>query len=96
MTDVVPGRFERETFSPREENLGRNCMYWGIINGVGCCYPKAELEHRTSCEGIIDDVCLYVKDGREPVSLTDEQQIEIKTRVPSLGLKWYLPPGETI
>ena len=83
---------QRETFYPTEENLGRNCMFWGVLAVVGCNYPKAELQGRKSCEGIIDDVCLFIKDGREPISLSHEQQVEIKTRLPNSDL----PPGETV
>lgn len=28
---------------------------------VGCFFPKFEMEGRTSCEGMIDDVCLFLK-----------------------------------
>ncbi len=87
---------EREVFYPKEENLGKSCMYWGIVAISGCNYPKVELQGRTSCEGIIDDVCLFIKDGREPLSLTPEQQIEIKTRIPGLDSNLNLPPGETV
>ncbi|HSX46852.1 MAG TPA: hypothetical protein VLF87_02600 [Patescibacteria group bacterium] len=96
MTDVNLGLPERDTFYPKEENLGKNCSFWGKTALAGCDFPKMELQGRTSCEGIIDDVCLWVKDGREVVSLTHEQQVEIKTRVPSLGARFSLPPGEII
>jgi hypothetical protein len=47
-----------ERFYPTEKNLGKECMFWDV-NGrfVGCNFPKTEMEGRTSCEGIIDDVC---------------------------------------
>jgi len=85
---------EGERFSPTEENLGQNCLYWRVVGGIAsaCRYPKAALEGRRSCEGIIDDVCLFVKDGRRPTSLSEDQIIEIKTRPPSAD-KFYLPPG---
>jgi len=95
MPTESPGTPEGANFYPKEENLGRNCQYWGTLNIVGCDFPKMELRGRTSCEGIVDDVCLYVKDGREPISLNDAQQMEIKTRMPSLT-KNNLPPGETM
>lgn len=81
-------------FYPTEENLGRNCEFWDAE--VGCYYPKAEMDSRRSCEGIIDDVCLFLKDGRRPSSLTEEQILEIKTRAPDLDDKSYLPPGDTV
>lgn len=90
------GSPERKSFYPKEENLGRNCEFWGVHSTPKCDFPKIQLQGRTSCEGIIDDVCLFIKNGREPLSLTEEQQTELKTRMPSLGPKWYLPPGETI
>ena len=89
MTDV-------EKSYPMEANLGRDCLYWSLGGfGTACCYPKAELEHRRGCEGIVDDVCLFVKDGRRPSSLNQEQMDEIKNRAPDLWDKSYLPPGNT-
>lgn len=82
---------EVEKYYPNEPNLGQNCLYWNFESG--CFYPKAELEHRRSCEGMIDDVCLFVKDGRRPSSLNEEQMNEIKNRAPDLYDKTYLPPG---
>lgn len=51
------------------------------------------MEGRRSCEGIIDDVCLYLKNERRPPSLSDQQILEIKTRPPGAIDKSYLPPG---
>lgn len=86
-------------FFPGEENLGKNCMFWGlkVVGGiaVGCAYPKAELEGRMSCDGIVDDVCLFIKDGRQPSSLTEQQRTELITRIPNLTDKSYIPPGNT-
>lgn len=80
---------------PAEANLGRNCLFWSNGDSLpyGCAYPKAELMGRLSCEGMIDDVCLFMKDGRLPRSLTVEQIVELKTRPPSLDDKSYIPPG---
>lgn len=82
-----------ERFYPGPENLGENCKFWGL-NGpvVGCNFPKAELMGRLSCEGIIDDVCLFIKDGRPAPSLTEKQMQEIKTTAPHL--RPNLPPGK--
>lgn len=94
---------ESGRYYPAEENLGKNCMFWqGIVSSghgagrlaVGCFYPKMELEGRTSCEGMIDDVCLFIKSGRKPSSLTDAQINEIRFRVPDFN-KNDLPPGNT-
>ena len=85
-----------EKYFPRAENLGQDCLYWAIGGlASGCDYPKVELSGRRSCEGIVDDVCLYVKDGRTPVSLTDGQIAEIKTSVPNSHYN-NLPPGGTV
>lgn len=90
---------ETEKFYPSEENLGNSCRFWVIqrIPGVvfGCNFPKFEMRGRTSCEGIIDDVCLFLKDGRRPKSLTEEQMRELKLRMPDLNDRTYIPPGDT-
>jgi len=96
MTNGATNPEGRETHYPKEENLGRNCLFWNAGGTFRCDFPKAELLGRTSCEGIIDDVCLFLKDGREPLSLTEEQQIELTTRAPGLDHKFYIPPGETV
>jgi hypothetical protein len=85
-----------ERFYPTEKNLGKDCMFWDV-NGrfVGCNFPKTEMEGRTSCEGIIDDVCLFLKDGRKPKSLTPEQIMRLKISPPQIGRKDNIPPGET-
>jgi hypothetical protein len=82
-------------FYPNEVNLGCNCTFWDL-GSMACVFPKAELQGRHSCEGIIDDVCLYRKNGRTPASLSSEQILEIKTRGQDLYDKSYLPPGDTI
>lgn len=86
---------ESERKYPKEVNLGRDCLYW-CLGGIasGCCFPKVELEGRRSCEGIVDDVCLFIKDGRRPSSLTDSQMVELKTRAPNLQKSLHLPPGD--
>ncbi len=64
-----------EKYYPKEANLGQGCSFWNLGNfAAECCYPKYELQGRTTCRGIIDDVCLYVKDGRQP-------QVEAHPRV---------------
>ena len=91
-----------ERFYPKEENLGKDCLYWqGLDTGgkhslarfaIGCMFPKYEMEGRLSCEGIVDDVCLYLKDGRRPSSLSQDQIDEIRFRIPD-GDNRNLPPG---
>lgn len=81
---------ERENFYPTEENLGKSCLFWS--KELGCTLPKIEMEGRRSCEGIIDDICLYLKGRRPPKSLTDEQLMELKLRIPDTPLD--IPPGD--
>jgi len=83
---------EREVFYPEEANLGKNCLFWNIEEG--CTFPKKEMEGRRSCDGIIDDVCLYLKNRRPPKSLTPEQLLELRTRIPNSPLD--IPPGDSI
>ena len=83
---------EYEKFRPNEENLGKECVFWS--RNIGCMYPKMQMEGRRSCEGIVDDVCLYLKDGRLPKSLTEQQIFSLKTRPPTAD-KSYIPPGDT-
>jgi hypothetical protein len=93
-----------EKYYPSEENLGKDCSFWQGVEkersglgqlAVGCHYPKAELEGRLSCEGMIDDVCLFVKNGRHPKSLSPEQIAEIRFRMPLASDSRNLPPGIT-
>lgn len=83
---------EREYFLPTEENIGKNCRFWG--QEFGCIFPKKEMEGRRNCEGIVDDVCLFFKDGRFPKSLTPEQVLELKLRLPGES-PLDIPPGDT-
>jgi len=71
--------------------LGKIVFFWKIEEG--CTFPKKEMEGRRNCEGIVDDVCLYLKDRRIPKSLTPEQLLELKTRIPNSPLD--IPPGDT-
>lgn len=83
---------ERKVFYPSEENIGKNCLFWKIRKG--CAFPKKQIKGRRSCEGIIDDVCLFIKDGRPPKSLTPEQLLELKLRIPGIS-PLDIPPGDT-
>lgn len=83
------------SFYPKEDNLGKNCEFWNLNGPIkGCNFPKAEMEGRTSCEGVVDDVCLFLLKGRRPASLTEEQKREIKTRIPGFTSNRNLPPGD--
>lgn len=88
---------------PRLVNLGQNCKFWGneasLVSGevryrVGCFYPKAEMIGRLSCEGIIDDVCIFLLSGRTPKSLTPKQLEILKVSPPSLTTEFSIPPGD--
>lgn len=92
-----------EKFYPKEENLGKDCRFWQGLDtdgkhplariAIGCTFPRYEMEGRLSCEGIVDDVCLYLKDGRIPSSLSQEQIDEIRFRIPD-GDNRDIPPGD--
>ena len=75
----------KEKFYPREENLGRDCIMWNLKGRfAGCNYPKAELEGRTSCEGVIDRLCVdFLSEKRKPESM--------KIKPPARGQKPYIP-----
>lgn len=81
-----------EKFYPKVDNLGEECEFWSWGETIGCNYPNVKMVGRLSCEGMIDDVCLFVKDGRIPSSLTEQQILEIRARTPADGGR-NLPPG---
>ncbi|MBI2039863.1 hypothetical protein HYT18_02215 [Candidatus Microgenomates bacterium] len=86
---------ELAKFYPSEQNLGKNCSFWDLKGRfAGCNFPRVEMQGRTSCERMIDDVCLLLKDGRRPSSLTEEQIRELKLRIPKFDEKHYIPPGD--
>ncbi len=82
-----------EKYYPKEANLGQECSFWNLGNfAAECCYPKYELQGRTTCRGVIDDVCLYVKDGRQPQDETTQLLLSgTNTNPPNCTL---LPPGQ--
>ncbi|MEK7159916.1 MAG: hypothetical protein AAB702_00345 [Patescibacteria group bacterium] len=80
----------REKEYPHINNLGKNCKFWQN----GCLYPRAEMIGRTSCEGLIDDVCLYLLTGRKPKSLSEEQIDKLKLNLSSLTDTFMIPPGD--
>lgn len=87
---------EQDKFFPQEQNLGRYCQFWNFKGRLkGCNYPKAEMEGRLSCEGVIDEMCLFLKDGRMPKSVPKEVLTSLKTQSPSLGSKPYIPASNT-
>ena len=77
---------------PREINLGENCAYWQ----QSCVFPKAEVEGRMSCDGIIDPICIFLIDGRrvKGFSLTEEQVMELKTTPPLFVKRNYSIPAD--
>ncbi len=77
-------------FYPKVDNIGENCLYWDST--TGCEMPKIELIGRRSCEGIIDDVCLFkLGIGEKPKNMTDKQANIIKNHPAYSGIN--LPPG---
>jgi hypothetical protein len=83
---------ETEKFFPTEQSLGKPCQYWLPLKG--CNYPKLEMQGRRSCEGIVDDVCLFLRIGRTPKSISSEQMVYLRTRRPGNNLD--IPPGDVI
>lgn len=84
-----------ERFYPTEANLGKNCRFWDLSGRfAGCNFPKVDMEGRTSCEGAIDEVCLYLKDGRLPKDhkIKVEDLKSLKLQPPNLGQKPHIPP----
>lgn len=83
-----------EKYHPSEANIGEHCLYWKLGGiATNCCYPKLELNGRSTCNGVIDDVCLYMKDGRVPGDFSQLLLMGIKTGPHDSSL---LPPGEII
>ena len=70
-------RGEREYFYPTESDIGKNCRFWSQEGG--CIFPKKEMEGG--------------RNGRCPKSLTSDQILELRTRVPNSPLN--IPPGDT-
>ncbi len=83
-----------EKYYPKEQNMGKTCLYWEL-GGIAatCCYPKHELQGRTTCGGVIDDVCLYVKDDRE---LSDFSKMLLEGVKSSISDSSLLPPGDIV
>lgn len=80
-----------EKFYPREENLEKPCRFWSLDKpGFGCTFPKFELKDRVACEGIVDEVCLYIKDKRRPSNICDDDLIAIKINPPLEGSRSYV------
>lgn len=74
----------REKFYPRDENLGKECQFWRLQpEYLGCNFPNDKLRGRTGCEGIIDDTCLFMKNGRRSPTISEEEVIELKCTPPS-------------
>lgn len=83
----------QERFYPGKETLGRECIFWN--NTSGCWFPKFEIQGRRSCEGLIDTVCLYLKDRVQLGGLT-EAQVRLLKFSPPQEAKHYVPAGEII
>ena len=80
-----------EKFYPSETNLGKNCKFWDFaVSFSGCNFPRVQMEGRTSCEGVIDEVCLYLKDGRRPAEASFDIDA-LKLQPPKPGQKPEIP-----
>ncbi len=88
---------EQKKYYPSEKNLGQPCMFWNFKEGryVGCNYPKLEMEGRTSCEGIIDPVCIYLLD-RKILPGLPAQLLEDKSKLPKIGQKPEIPSSDNL
>ena len=56
-------------------------------------HPSAEVAGRLSCEGVIDNICLFYVRGIVHESLSDQQHLQLK--LGQLGWGKELPPGRT-
>ncbi len=84
------------SYEPTEANLGKECEFWGDSEHSGRCqFSLPELCGRISCNGIVDEVCLYIKDGRVPriQDLTRSQKAEMAIRHPSLNGNFSIQIG---
>lgn len=81
-----------DRYYPLPENVGENCAFW---RNNQCTFPKVELQGRTSCEGVIDPPCIYVKDGivLPQLTLTEEQMRDLKTKPVDSRT---IPPGNNV
>ena len=78
---------DREESLPLVENIGENCLFWDNQ----CAHPKAEMQGRVSCEGVVDDICIYLRTRVRPESLTEAQIADLKLNPPAQGVKHYIP-----
>jgi hypothetical protein len=97
MTEALSGVPNKILHAPSEENLGENCGWWNVSNHFGCGFPKAEIEGRSSCEGMVDTVCLHILMRKGPPNnLTPEQILKLKTRIPGFKSNFNIPPGDIV
>jgi hypothetical protein len=70
-------------YYPDLDNIGRKCKFWGIgKTALTCAFPKAELYGRHDCQGTIDAVCLYLRNGDWLDGLTIQQIDDASQRAP--------------
>jgi hypothetical protein len=96
MTEALSGVPNKILHAPSEENLGENCGWWNVSNHFGCGFPKAEIEGRSSCEGMVDTVCLHILMNGLRSKLTPEQILKLKIRVPGPESNFNIPPGDIV
>ena len=67
-------------------------VFFGAMNWAAHSQKKRWREEEV-VKALFDDVCLFLKNGRTPKSLTPKQRLELKTRIPDSPLD--IPPGDT-
>lgn len=86
-----------DTFFPNEDNLGQDCMFWNSqVPDVGCMCPRIEVQGRISCEGIIDEVCLFLKDNRDTNKIPPAEKVLLRIHAPLFKDKHYIPPDRDL
>lgn len=81
------------SFYPKGPNIGRNCSFWANQEDspAQCCDTQHKLLGRTTCRSVIDDVCLFIIEGREPSPITKLLLDGINVGLPDATV---LPPGQ--
>ena len=86
---------ESEKVYPLEENLGSSCRFWNLRGRfVGCNFPRANIKGRTSCEGMVDTMCVYLRIGKRIGNISEEVLRQLKLNPPTPGQKYDIPPGD--
>jgi len=79
-------QMSREKLYPCAENLGKDCKFWrSNPDKMECSFPNAKMNGRQDCEGLIDDICLFLKDGRRSPNITEGEILRLKLNPPNPG-----------